>query len=131
MLFRITALHLKEMGREPPLLFHMQADLPPWIIFSDFEKAEWASQMLGECIFALHIVTICILAMQSDDQSLRGAQSPASARAMQHSFGHMWTAQCQTWPSSGWSRSSRSAAPDGCWMWQLSSTFRCHSPPKR
>ena len=26
----------------------MQADLPPWITFSDFEKAEWASQMLGE-----------------------------------------------------------------------------------
>ena len=28
----------------------MQANLPPWIIFSDFEKAEWASQMLGGCL---------------------------------------------------------------------------------
>jgi hypothetical protein len=26
----------------------VQADLPPWILFSDFERAEWATQMLSE-----------------------------------------------------------------------------------
>ena len=26
----------------------VQADLPPWILFSDFERAEWATQILSE-----------------------------------------------------------------------------------
>ena len=25
----------------------LQAELPPWIVFSDFERTEWLTQMLG------------------------------------------------------------------------------------
>ena len=31
----------------------VQADLPPWISFSDFERTEWLTQMLGQAAPAL------------------------------------------------------------------------------